>query len=120
MKIFKNAFERRRARIRTRIRNQSYGRPRLTVSRSNQHIYAQIIDDENSVTLCAASTLEKAFKETGDSGGNKAAAEKVGKLIAERAREKGIEKVVFDRSGYLYHGRVKTLADAARNNGLNF
>ena len=92
-------------------------RPRLDVFRSNMHIYAQIIDDVNGVTLCAASTVEKAF--TGN-GGNKEAAREVGKLIAQRAADKGITNVVFDRGGYIFHGRVKELADGAREGGLNF
>ena len=91
--------------------------PRLDVFRSNANIYAQIIDDVNGVTLCAASTVEKEF--TGN-GGNKAAAHEVGKLIAQRAAEKGITDVVFDRGGYIFHGRVKELADGAREGGLNF
>ena len=91
--------------------------PRLDVFRSLQHIYAQLIDDVNGVTLVAASTVEKDFK---DYGGNKDAAFKVGKLLAERAAEKGITDVVFDRGGYIYHGRVESLAEGAREGGLNF
>ena len=91
--------------------------PRLDVFRSNAHIYAQIIDDVNGVTLVAASSNEKEFEGLGS---NSEAATKVGKLIAERAKEKGIEDVCFDRGGYLYHGRVKALADGAREGGLNF
>ena len=104
----------------TRVRGKISGtpeRPRLNVYRSNANIYAQIIDDVNGVTLCAASTVEKAF--TGN-GGNKEAAREVGKLIAQRAADKGITNVVFDRGGYIFHGRVKELADGAREGGLNF
>jgi large subunit ribosomal protein L18 len=92
-------------------------RPRLNVSRSNANIYAQVIDDIKGVTLCAASTVEAAFE---GNGGNKEAARKIGKLIAERAIEKGITTVVFDRGGNIYHGRVKELAEGAREGGLNF
>lgn len=91
--------------------------PRLNVFRSERHIYAQLIDDVNGVTLAAASSVEKDFE---GSGSNKEGARKVGKLIAERAREKGIEDVVFDRGGYIYHGRVQELAEGAREGGLNF
>ncbi|WBY64227.1 MAG: 50S ribosomal protein L18 [Thermocaproicibacter melissae] len=92
--------------------------PRLNVFRSAKNIYAQIIDDEKGVTLVAASSLDKEF--SGSNGGNKEAARKVGLAIAKRAVEKGIEKVVFDRGGYLYHGRVKELAEGAREGGLKF
>ncbi len=91
--------------------------PRLNVFRSEKNIYAQIIDDTRGVTLCAASSVEKDFE---GSGSNKEGARKVGKLIAERARAKGIEDVVFDRGGYIYHGRVQELAEGAREGGLNF
>lgn len=103
-----------------RVRNKISGtaeRPRLTVFRSAKHIYAQVIDDVNGVTLAAASSTEKAFE---NYGGNKEAAKEIGKLIAQRACEKGISEVVFDRSGYLYHGRIKELADGAREGGLQF
>lgn len=92
-------------------------RPRLNVFRSNKHIYAQLIDDVNGVTLAAASTMDKAFE---GNGGNKDAARKVGQAIAKLALDKKIEDVVFDRGGYLYHGRVKELADGAREGGLKF
>lgn len=108
-----------RLRIHTRIRRRLRGtveRPRLAVFRSVKHIYAQVIDDEKGHTLASAASSEK----TGASGGNVAGAKAIGKLIAERAREKGIKAVVFDRGGYLYHGRVKALADAAREAGLEF
>jgi large subunit ribosomal protein L18 len=98
----------------------SPGRPRLTVFRSTKHIYAQIIDDVAGATLASASTMEPAFREKGDFGGNIDAAKLVGGLIGTRAKEAGVESVVFDRNGYLYHGRVKALADGAREAGLRF
>jgi len=103
-----------------RVRGKISGtpeRPRLNVFRSGKHIYAQIIDDTNGVTLCSASSLEKGFE---GSGSNKDGAQKVGKQVAERAKKSGIEDVVFDRGGYIYHGRVKELAEAAREGGLKF
>jgi large subunit ribosomal protein L18 len=109
---------RRAQRVRTRLRKVSAGRPRLSVFRSSKNIYAQVIDDERGVTLAAASSLEG---EKGKAkGSDKDAAAKVGALVAQRALEKGVKEVVFDRGGYLYHGRVKALADAAREAGLNF
>ncbi|MGB6999175.1 MAG: 50S ribosomal protein L18 [Pseudolabrys sp.] len=96
------------------------GRARLSVFRSSKHIYAQLIDDVQGATLAAASSLEKTMREGAKTGADIAAAKAVGKLIAERAKEKGIKDVVFDRGGYLYHGRIKALADAAREGGLNF
>ncbi|EEA95790.1 LSU ribosomal protein L18P [Pseudovibrio denitrificans] len=113
-----NSFERRRARVRRSIQKVANGRPRLSVFRSSKQIYAQIIDDSKGVTLASASTIEKDVKV--EYGGNKDAAAVVGKLIAERAIAAGIKEVVFDRGGYIYHGRVKALADAAREGGLNF
>ncbi len=110
-----------RERIHTRIRKKLAGtteRPRLAVFRSVAHIYAQVIDDSKGVTLASASTVEKVAGTA--TGGNVTAAVEIGKRIAERAKEKGIAKVVFDRGGYLYHGRVKALADAAREAGLEF
>jgi large subunit ribosomal protein L18 len=106
---------RRAQRVRSRLRQVSGGRPRLSVFRSAKNIYVQVIDDENGVTVAAASTLEGKAK-----GSDKDAAARVGKLIAERAIEKGVKDVVFDRGGYIYHGRIKALADAAREAGLNF
>ena len=106
-----------RKRIHERIRRKLSGtaeRPRLNVYRSVNHIYAQVIDDQNGTTIASASTIKL------KSGGNVAAAKEIGKAIAERAKEKGVKKVVFDRGGYLYHGRVKALADAAREAGLEF
>jgi large subunit ribosomal protein L18 len=112
--------ERRKRRLRFSLRQKSGGRLRLSVFRSQKQIYAQIIDDTRGVTLCAASTLEKALREKLRTGADREAAAAVGALIAERARALGIEKVVFDRGAYLYHGRVKALADAARAGGLDF
>ncbi|AEH46206.1 50S ribosomal protein L18 [Parageobacillus thermoglucosidasius] len=117
-KVDRNAVRKRRH---ARVRKKIFGtaeRPRLNVFRSNKHIYAQIIDDMKAVTLVSASTLDKEFDLA--STGNIEAAKKVGELVAKRALEKGIKKVVFDRGGYLYHGRVKALADAAREAGLEF
>ena len=110
---------RKHARIRKNI-SGTPGRPRLNIFRSLNHIYAQIIDDTAGNTIVAASTLEKAIKEKGISGGNKEAAKLVGRLVAEKAAEKGIKLVVFDRGGYIYHGRIKELAEAAREAGLEF
>lgn len=107
--------------IHTRIRKKVRGtaeRPRLAVFRSLNHIYAQVINDDQGVTLCAASSVEK--DAGANPGGNIAAARTIGRLIAERAKEKGITQVVFDRGGYIYHGRVKSLAEAAREAGLQF
>jgi large subunit ribosomal protein L18 len=123
-KISKNEI---RERVHIRIRKKLRGtteRPRLTVFRSTAHIYAQVIDDTKGVTLVAASSTEKAA-DAGKpgkkaTGGNVAAAKEIGKRVAERAKENGINKVVFDRGGYIYHGRVKALADAAREAGLEF
>ncbi|HST50665.1 MAG TPA: 50S ribosomal protein L18 [Pyrinomonadaceae bacterium] len=106
--------------VRTRIRRRVRGtqeRPRLAIFRSLNHIYAQLIDDESAVTIASASSVEKDLR--GSTGGNVEAARRVGRAIAERAREKGVESVVFDRGGFRYHGRVKALADAAREAGLN-
>ncbi len=108
-----------RQRIHTRIRRKLSGtteRPRLAVHRSLNHIYAQVIDDQTGTTLASASTMALKLK----TGGNVNAAKEVGKAVAERAKEKGVSKVVFDRGGYLYHGRIKALADAAREAGLEF
>jgi large subunit ribosomal protein L18 len=112
-----------RDRIHRRIRKKLAGspaRPRLAVFRSQAHIYAQVIDDEAGRTLCAASSLDGSLKAEVKRGGNVAAAKKVGALIAQRAKDKGVEAVVFDRGGFLYHGRIKALADAAREAGLKF
>lgn len=112
-----------RQRLHARIRKKLAGtprRPRLAVFRSQEHIYAQVIDDEAGRTLCAASSLDKALKTDLKRGSNVAAAKAVGRLIADRAKEQGVTAVVFDRGGFLYHGRVKALADAAREGGLQF
>jgi large subunit ribosomal protein L18 len=112
-----------RTRVHTRIRKKLGGtpeRPRLNVYRSLNHIYAQVIDDAEGKTLVQASTIEGRKKGQRSTGGNVASAKEVGKRIAQRAKEKGIEQVVFDRGGYLYHGRIKALADAAREAGLQF
>jgi len=111
---------RRRAAVRRKVKLAARGRARLTVFRSSKHIYAQLIDDDKGVTLVSASSLEKTMREGGTKGTNVDAAKAVGKLIAERAKEKGVKDVVFDRGGYLFHGRIKALADAAREGGLNF
>lgn len=110
----KNPQERRQKRVRRQIKAVANGRARLSVYRSSANIYAQVIDDANGNTVAAASSLDI------KNGGNVAAAGEVGKLIAERAKKAGIEEVVFDRGGYIYHGRVKALADAAREGGLKF
>jgi large subunit ribosomal protein L18 len=116
----KELFSRRAQRTRSAIRRKTTGIVRLSVFRSSKNIYAQLIDDENGVTLVAASTLEKELRDALKTGADKAAAEAVGKLVAERALEKGLSKVVFDRGGYRFHGRVKALADGAREAGLKF
>ena len=115
-------FDSNKARLKRhfRVRNKISGtpeRPRLNVFRSSKHIYAQIIDDVNGVTLASASRIDKGFE---GNGGNVEGAKKVGEAIAKNAAAKGIDTVVFDRGGYLYHGRVKSLADSARENGLKF
>jgi large subunit ribosomal protein L18 len=111
---------RRRTRLRYQLRQKSSGRPRLSVFRSGKHIYAQIIDDAAGRTVAAASTLDKDLKSTLKTGADISAAAAVGKLIAERSKAAGVEQVVFDRGAYLYHGRVKALAEAAREGGLDF
>ena len=117
-KLDKNATRKKRhARVRAKL-SGTPARPRLNVFRSNKHIYAQVIDDMNGVTLASASTMEKDLNI--ESTSNLEAAQKVGELVAKRALEKGIEAVVFDRGGYLYHGRIQALADSARENGLQF
>jgi large subunit ribosomal protein L18 len=111
---------RRRQRLRYQLTLKSGGRPRLSVFRSGKHIYAQIIDDAAGRTVAAASTLDKDLKASLKTGADKDAASAVGKLIAERSKAAGVEQVVFDRGSYLYHGRVKALAEAAREGGLDF
>ena len=115
-----NSTERRKRRVRRTIAATAGGKPRLSVFRSSKQIYAQIIDDEQGRTLAAASTLEKPMREQLKTGATVEAARIVGKEIAERAKKAGVAKVVFDRGGYMYHGRVKALADAAREGGLAF
>ncbi len=112
--------ERRKGRTRSQIAKKSRGRIRLSVFRSSKHIYAQVIDDANGKTLAAASSLDKMLKDKLKTGADTAAASEVGKLVAERAKQAGLDKVVFDRGGYIYHGRVKALAEAAREGGLSF
>ena len=111
---------RRKQRVRLALRRSAGGRPRLSVFRSSKQIYVQVIDDAAGRTLAAASSLDKDLKASLKTGADKAAAEAVGKLVAERAKAAGVTKVVFDRSGYIFHGRVKALADAAREGGLDF
>ena len=111
---------RRQQRLRYQLRQKSVGRPRLSVFRSGKHIYAQVIDDLQGKTLAAASSLDKGLKAEMKTGADRSAAAAVGKLVAERATAAGVTAVVFDRGAYLYHGRVKALADAAREAGLAF
>jgi large subunit ribosomal protein L18 len=115
-----NQFDRRKVRIRRELAGNSSGRPRLSVHRTSKHIYAQVIDDARGHTVAAASSLEKDMKSTLKTGADTAAASAVGKLLAERATQAGIKAVVFDRGGYKYHGRIKALADGAREGGLSF
>ena len=114
--------QRRKARVSRHLRkaNATAGRPRLAVHRSSKHIYAQVIDDVKGHTLAAASTMEKDLKGSLKTGADKAAAAAIGKLVAERAKKAGVTDVVFDRGAYMFHGRVKALADGAREGGLNF
>jgi len=121
MKTRMNALtERRKERIRTRIRAAAHGRARLSVHRSSRYIYAQVIDDANGVTLAAASSLEPGLRGSLKTGADTKAASEVGKLIAERAKAAGVTEVIFDRGAYVYHGRIKALAEAAREAGLSF
>ncbi len=117
---YKTTAERRTARVRRHIKSVANGRPRLSVYRSSKQIYAQIIDDLQGVTLVSASTLEKDLRASLKTGANVDAASQIGKLVAERAVKAGITSVVFDRGAYLFHGRVKALADGARAGGLEF
>lgn len=116
----KNAATRRALRVRRQIKAVNVSRPRLSVFRSSKNIYAQIIDDAKGETLASASTLDKDLKGELKTGADTSAAARVGKLVAERARKAGISDVVFDRGPYIYHGRVKALAEAARESGLKF
>jgi len=111
-------FDRRRRRVRTSLRQRGGDRPRLSVHRSGRHIYAQVISDTEGRTLAAASSLDKEGK--GNGGANVASAQEVGRRIAEKAKAAGVTRVIFDRGGFLFHGRVKALADAAREGGLEF
>ena len=111
---------RRKNRIRNTLKRHANGRPRLSVFRSSKHIYAQLIDDQAGKTIASASSIEKDLRGSLKSGADVAAATAVGKLVAERAKKAGVGKVIFDRGGYIYHGRVKALADAAREGGLEF
>src|SRR5205085_645735 len=120
MATVRNAMERRRAKVRRAVKVAAGGRPRLSVHRSGRHIYAQVIDDVKGSTLAAASSLEKSMRGNLKTGADVEAAKAVGKLVAERAVAKGVKAVVFDRGSYLFHGRVKALADAAREGGLTF
>ena len=115
-----SSFNRRAARVRRTLRRVQGNRPRLSVFRSSKQIYAQIIDDSKGLTIAAASSIDSELKGSLGKGTNTAAAVEVGKLVAQRALKAGIKDVVFDRGGYIYHGRVKALADAAREAGLNF
>ena len=114
-----SSFDRRAARVRRTLRRAQGSRPRLSVFRSSKHIYAQVIDDDAGRTVAAASSLDKDLREKLKTGADTGAAEQVGKLVAERAKAAGVEDVVFDRGRYLFHGRVKALADGAREGGLN-
>jgi large subunit ribosomal protein L18 len=116
----RNRIQRRRGRVRGALARAAHGRSRLSVFRSSKHIYAQVIDDSHGATVVSASSLEKAALEGLKTGASVAAAKAVGTLIAKRAQEKGVKDVIFDRGSYLYHGRVKALAEAAREGGLNF
>jgi len=120
MTSLRDRIERRKGRVRGALKRAAYGRKRLSVFRSSKHIYAQLVDDDEGTTLVSASSLEKTAQEGLKTGASVDAAKAVGKLIAQRAQDKGIKDVVFDRGGYLYHGRVKALAEAAREAGLNF
>ena len=111
---------RRKGRVRGALRRAAGDRKRLSVFRSSKHIYAQVIDDEGGVTVASASSMEESAREGRKTGASVDAAKAVGKLIAQRAKDKGVKDVVFDRGSYLYHGRIKALADAAREGGLNF
>ena len=120
MAISAKGAERRKARVRKALKARAFGRPRLSVFRSDKNIYAQIIDDAAGRTLAAASTLDTDVRASVKNGGTAEAAAAIGKLIAERGTKAGVTEVVFDRGAYIYHGRVKALADAAREGGLQF
>ena len=120
MSAHDKTFQRRSARVRRSLRKVAGSRPRLSVFRSSKHIYAQVIDDLRGVTVAAASSIDRELKGQLAKGADKAAAAAVGKLVAERAKKAGVSEVIFDRGGYMFHGRVKALADAAREGGLSF
>jgi len=120
MATVRSRTQRRRASVRRAIKKASGGRVRLSVFRSSKHIYAQVIDDAAGRTVASASTMEKELRDSLKTGADIAAAQAIGKRVAERAIQNGIKDVVFDRGSYLYHGRIKALADAAREGGLNF
>ena len=120
MSKLNDRMERRRGRVRAALQRAAHGRKRLSIFRSSKHIYAQVIDDDAGTTLASASSIEKPTRGSLKTGASVEAAKTVGKLIAQRAQEKGVKDVVFDRGGYLFHGRVKALAEAAREGGLNF
>ncbi|WDR05956.1 50S ribosomal protein L18 [Devosia rhodophyticola] len=120
MAISNKGAERRKARVRKALKARAFGRPRLSVYRSDKNIYAQIIDDSTGRTLASASTLDTDVKASVKNGGTAEAASTIGKLIAERGTKAGVVEVIFDRGAYIYHGRVKALAEAAREGGLQF
>ena len=120
MKTARELFERRKARLRFNLRKKAKDKVRLSVFRSGKHIYAQLIDDAGSKTIACASSIDKELKAKLKSGATKEAAAEVGRLVAKRAIKAGIKEVVFDRGGYIFHGRVKALAEAAREEGLSF
>jgi large subunit ribosomal protein L18 len=120
MATVKDRTLRRKATVRRAVKVAAGTRARLSVFRSSKHIYAQVIDDNKGQTVVSASSIEKSMRESMKTGANISAAKAVGKLVAERAKQKGVNDVVFDRGGYRYHGRIKALADAARENGLKF
>ena len=120
MATVRDRTERRKATVRRKLKATAGSRMRLSVFRSSKHIYAQVIDDDKGQTLASASSIEKEMRGGMKTGANKDAAKAVGKLVAERALQKGVKEVVFDRGGYLFHGRIKALADAAREGGLKF
>lgn len=115
-----SSSERRKWRTRCKVKERAFGKPRLSIFRSGRYIYAQIIDDEHHHTVASASSIEKDIRQPKKSGNNKKAADWVGEKIAERAKKAGVECVIFDRGSYLFHGRIKVLADAARRGGLVF
>jgi large subunit ribosomal protein L18 len=120
MKTSKELYDRRRRRISGKLKKSNNGRPRLAIFRSGKHIYAQVIDDNSGLTMASASTIDKEVRGKLKTGASIEAASEVGAIVAERAKKAGVDMVVFDRGGYIYHGRVKALAEAARKGGLSF